>query len=63
MDEKQFKIICEKLNKITALLSIQNIEDINDKIYSLKKMGFSSEEIAPLVCVKNPRQMEGWKRK
>ena len=63
MDKEQFKIICNKLDKITALLVIQSIEDKNDKIYSLKKLGLSSEEIGNIVCVKNPRQMNGWKRK
>lgn len=63
MDEKQFKIICEKLDRIMALLAVQNTEDVNNKIYVLKTMGLSSEEIAPLIGVKNPRQMEGWKRK
>ena len=63
MDQKQFEIICKKLDRITALLSIQNIEDKNDKIYVLKKLGLSSEDVGDLIGIKNPRQMEGWKRK
>lgn len=63
MDKKQFEIICKKLDKVIGLLVIQNIQDKNDKIYALKKLGLSSEEVGELVCVKNPRQMEGWKRK
>ena len=63
MDSKQFDVICKKLDKITALLVVQNIQDKDDKIYALKKLGLSSDEIAPLVGVKNPRQTEGWKRK
>ena len=63
MDNKQFEAICKKLDKIAALLTIQNVEDKNDKIVVLKKMGLSSEEEGELLGVKNPRQMEGWKRK
>ena len=63
MDKQQFETICKKLDKLTALLMVQGIEDKNDKIYSLKKLGLSSEEVGDLVGVKNPRQMEGWKRK
>lgn len=63
MDKEQFEIICKKLDKIIGLLIVQSIENKNDKIYALKKIGISSEEIASLVGVKNPRQMEGWKRK
>ncbi len=63
MDQNQFEIICKKLDKITALLTVQNVEDKNDKIAILKKLGFSSEEVGELVGVKNPRQMAGWKRK
>jgi hypothetical protein len=63
MNDKQFEEICKRLDKILAVLTIQNLEDKNDKIYTLKKLGLSSEDIAILVGVKNPRQMEGWKRK
>ncbi len=63
MDNKQFEAICKKLDKIAALLTIQNVEDKNDKIVVLKKLGLSSEEVGELLGVKNPRQMEGWKRK
>ena len=63
MNDKQFNEICKKLDKIFAILSVQNIEDKNNKIYILKKLGFKSDEINPLVGIKNCRQMEGWKRK
>ena len=63
MDKKQFETICKKLDKITALLTVQNVEDNNDKIAILKKLGLSSEEVGELVGVKNPRQTAGWKRK
>lgn len=63
MDKHQFEIICKKLDRITALLMVQNIEDKNDKITILKKLGLSSEEVGELVGIKNPRQMKGWKRK
>jgi hypothetical protein len=63
MDQKQFELICKKLDKITAVLASQAIQDKNDKIYALKKLGLSSDEVGPLVGVQNPRQMKGWKRK
>ncbi len=63
MNDEQFNTISKKLDKIIALLIIQNFENINDKIYSLKKLNLTSEEVGELVGVKNPRQMEGWRRK
>jgi hypothetical protein len=63
MNEKQFSEISKKLDKIYAIIAIQNIENKDDKIYTLKKLGFSGDEINPIVGVKNCRQMEGWKRK
>jgi len=63
MDKKQFNEICKKLDKIFAIIAVQNIEDKNDKIYVLKGLGFKNDEINPLVSVKNCRQMKGWKRK
>lgn len=63
MESKQFEIICKKLDKIAAIVATQGIEDKNDKIAFLKKAGLSSEEIGPLVGIKNVRETEGWKRK
>jgi len=63
MDDKQFKIICEKLEKLTGMVAVQGIADKNDKITALKKIGFNSDEISPLVGVKNIRDTKGWKRK
>ena len=63
MNDEQFNTISKKIDKIIALLIIQNFEKINDKIYSLKKLNLTSEEVGELVGVKNPRQMEGWRRK
>lgn len=63
MDQKQFEIICKKLDKLTALLVVQNIENKDDKVYELKKMGLTSEEVGSLVGIVNVRKMEGWKRK
>lgn len=63
MDEKQFKIICEKIDKLSGIVAIQSISDKNNKIITLKKMGFSSDEISPIVGIKNVRDTEGWKRK
>jgi len=65
MDKKQFETICKKLDKITALLTIQNIGDKDDKIYALKKLNFSSSEVAVLVGMTDNgiRSSKGWKRK
>ena len=62
MNKEQFDILCKKLDRLAALLTIQLIQDKDDKIYTLKKMGLSSEEIGLLVGIKNPRQTKGWKR-
>ena len=63
MDQKQFEIICKKLDKIATVVAMQGIEDKNDKIAFLKKAGLSSDEIGQLVGIKNVRDTEGWKRK
>ena len=65
MNEKQFGIICKKLDKIAALLTIQNINDKDGKIYALKKMGFTSVEVAPIIGITESgvRDTKGWKRK
>ncbi len=65
MNDKQFEIICKKLDKITALLTIQNIENKNDKIALLKKLKFTSAEIASLVNMTESgvRDSKGWKKK
>lgn len=65
MSEELLKSIDKKLDKITALLMIQNIENKNDKIYSLKKLGLSSVEVAELIGMTDNgvRSTEGWKRK
>ena len=65
MDKTQFEIICKKIDKLTALLTIQNIEDKDDRIYTLKKLGFSSSEVASLVGMTDNgiRSAKGWKRK
>ena len=63
MDDDQFKEICKRLDKIFGIIAVQNVENKDDKVYLLKNLGFISEEINPLIGVKNVRQMEGWKRK
>ena len=63
MEKPQFETICKKLDKLTALLIIQNIENKQDKIYSLRKLGLTSEEVGELVGIKKIRDTEGWKRK
>ncbi len=62
-NEKQLEDISTKLDKIIGLLTIQNTEDKNDKVYLLKKQGWSSRNIGFLLGIQNVRQMEGWKRK
>ena len=65
MEKKQFKIICEKLDKITALLVIQSLQERDEKVYALKKLGLKSAEIAPLVGMTESgvRDNKGWKRR
>lgn len=63
MNEKQFEILCKKLDKITALLMIQKIENKQDQIHSLRKLGLTSEEVGEIVGIKKIRDKEGWKRK
>jgi len=63
MKDNQFNEICKKLDRIFAIISVQNIDNKDDKIYTLKCLGFKSDEINPIVGVKNCRQMEGWRRK
>lgn len=62
MNDIQFQELSKKLDKIFAIIAIQNVEDNNNKVYLLKNLGFSSNDINPIVGVKNCRQMEGWKR-
>ncbi len=56
--------ISNKLDKIPAALAIQNIEEKNDKIIILKKAGFTSAEIAPLIGLTESgvRDTKGWKK-
>ncbi len=65
MKDKQFETICKKLNKIYAVIAIKDIENKDDKIYTLKKIGLTSAEIAPLVGITESgiRDNKGWKRK
>jgi len=65
MDDKQFEIICEKLDKIATVVVLQNIEDKNQKISLLKKSGMTSAEIAALLGMTESgiRDTKGWKRK
>ena len=63
MNDKQFEELDKKIDKIVALLTIQNISGKDDKIYTLKKLGYTSDEISPLVNIKNVRDTKGWKRK
>lgn len=63
MNNEQFSEICNKLDKIFGVLAVQNIDDVDDKIYALKNLGFTSKEINPIVGVKNVRQKKGWRIK
>lgn len=63
MKDEQFKEICNKLDKILAVMAIQNIEDVDDRIYTLKSLGFTSDQVGSFVGIKNVRQYKGWKRK
>lgn len=57
--------ISKKLDKIPAVLAIQNLKDKNNKIIILKKAGFTSTEIAPLIGLTESgiRDTKGWKKK
>ena len=56
--------INQKLDKLIGILAIQNIKDIDDKIYALKGLGYKETEIGLFVVVKGRiRDREGWKRK
>lgn len=61
MNDKQFEIICKKLDKMTLVLSMQDIEDKDKKISILKKAGFDSLEIGELLGIANVRTCEGWR--
>lgn len=65
MDEKQFKVLNEKLNRIIALLTVQNIQDKDNEIHILKNLGLSSSEVALLVGMTDNgvRSSKGWKGK
>ena len=63
MDKTQFETICKKLDNIFAINVVKDMGDKDDKIYSLKKLGFASSEISPIVGIKNVRDTGGWKRK
>ena len=64
MDPKQFEILSKKLDKMAALLTVQGIENKDEKIYALKKMGLPSNEVAPLVGMTDNgvRSSRGWKK-
>ena len=62
--EESLSEISQKLDKILGVLVIQNIEDVDDQIYALKKLGFNTIEIGLLVSKKGRiRDSSGWKRK
>ena len=58
--------ISEKLDKLMAILAIQNNNlDIDSKIKILKNVGFDSNEIGPYVGLSGSgvREKKGWRRK
>jgi len=57
--------ISKKLDGIFAVLSLKEIQDVDDKIRMLKKIGLSSDEIGPYVGMKGTsiRDKKGWKNK
>ena len=59
------KTYFKKLDKITGILAIQEIDNLDDKIRVLKTLGFSSDEIGPFVNMKSRtvRDRKGWKQK
>ncbi|MCK4590073.1 MAG: hypothetical protein KAT77_06525 [Nanoarchaeota archaeon] len=63
MNDKQFNDICKKLDRIFAIIAVQNIDNKDDKIFTLKHLGFGFKEIGPLIGMKDVRKTEGWNRK
>jgi len=63
MNDKQFDIICKKLDRLFAINAVQSIKSKDDKIFALKQLGFGFKDIGPLVGMKDIRKTEGWKRK
>jgi len=65
MNDELLKSIDNKLNKIIALLTVQNLQDKDDKIYALKSLDLSSSEVAILVGMTDNgvRSTKGWRRK
>lgn len=65
MSEDLLKNIDKKMNKIVALLTIQNIQDKEDKIYALKNIGLTSLEVGNMLGLSEStiRGSKGWKRK
>jgi len=62
--EELLSEISQKLDKIIGVLVIQNIEDVDEKIYALKKLGFNTIDIGLLVSKTGRiRDSSGWKRK
>ena len=64
MDEKQFNILCKKVDMIVILLAMQNVGDRDKKIKALKNIGASSAEIGGVLGVEESviRKSKGWKR-
>jgi len=65
MDNKQFEVICEKLDKVIAMLATQGVEDQNKKIIILRKLGFTSLEVGNILGLSEStiRNSKGWKEK
>lgn len=64
MNDKQFKEISKKLDKLAAIVAAQGIEDKNMKISLLKKNGLTSAEVASIVGMTESgvRNARGWKK-
>lgn len=64
MNDEQFKVMCNKLDRIAALVSVQGISNKDAKIRILKKQGFKSKEIGNILGVEESaiRHSEGWKK-
>lgn len=63
MNDEQFKVICQKLDRIYAGIALNSVDNKDDKIFALKQFGYGYKEIGPLVSMKDVRKTEGWKRK
>ncbi|NQU98997.1 hypothetical protein HQ533_06055 [Candidatus Woesearchaeota archaeon] len=65
MEEKQFNILCKKIDKLSGIIISQNLDDRDKKVYVLKQSGLNSKEIGDFIGLaeSSVRTSKGWKKK